>query len=101
MLRNVLDTFEPAFRGLLLPACPIKLNNLHIYRIVEVGDGRVIERQMTVFSDTEETQLRIGGTDRFGVRAASSFRIIGASINFKEMLHLHFFGQPLAKITAE
>src|ERR1700722_18212612 len=60
ILRDLLNAAKPPLRSLLLPACSVQFNNLHVEWIGEVCYWRMVEGQVAIFSNAEETQLRIG-----------------------------------------
>ena len=64
---TVVDVGEVAFAHLLLTAGGVELHDLHVERVVEVGDGRVVEREVPVLADAEAAEIervRRGGASR-------------------------------------
>ena len=51
MLWNLVQTGETAVVDLLLAADLVQFNYFDLLGVVEVGDGRVVKGQMTVFTD--------------------------------------------------
>src|SRR5271155_5640494 len=66
-LRNIFEPLEPTFGQLLLPACRIERNYFHRVRIVEVCLGRIVKRQVSVFADSQQTELRISLTQLLNI----------------------------------
>ena len=55
--RNVGDGREVAFAHLLELAAIVELDDLDDERVVEVGDRRVVEREVPVLADTEAAEI--------------------------------------------
>ena len=81
---NFIDAFEPAFSRLLPPAGLVEVNDLHVQRIIKISLARIVERQMPIFPDAQQTKLRIGGAELFRIIAACLFRIRSQAIDVSE-----------------
>src|SRR5271154_6656668 len=51
LFRYILNLLEPTFSRLLIAACLIQLDDLHIQRIVEVCDWRIVEGEMPILAN--------------------------------------------------
>ena len=58
------------FVDLLRPAGPVELDHLDVEGIVEIGDRRIVEREMPVLSDAETTQVQRMGPQELCIAPA-------------------------------
>ena len=56
-LRNVIDSCEASVVYLLLTADLVKLYGLDLLLIVEISNGRIVERDMSVLTDTHNDDV--------------------------------------------
>lgn len=70
VLRHAVDGGEAAFADLLLAAGAVELNQFDGARVVEVGDGRVVEGDMAVLADAETAEVDGLCPQQFGVTRA-------------------------------
>jgi len=65
--RNRVEVGKVAFADLLTSARVVELHHFHVERIVEVGDRRVVEREMAVLADAEAAQVERIAVQQLGV----------------------------------
>src|SRR5277367_879565 len=86
-LWNVLESFKPAFRKLLLPACRIKRDHLHCVGISEVCLGGVVKCQVPVLTDSQQAQLGGGSMQLLNILLPYTIGIGRTPIDRKEFSH--------------
>ena len=72
-VRHGVDVGEVTFADLLPTAGGVELHDLHVERVVEVGDGRVVEREVPVLADAEAAEVervRRGAAPRTAAHSA-------------------------------
>ena len=72
--RHVVDRREVPFADLLAARRGLERDDLHVDGIVEVGDGRIVEREVPVLADPAAAQV-----ERMRRAAASAYRAASAS----------------------
>jgi hypothetical protein len=73
--RDGIEVWEGAFADLLLAAGFVELDQFDRVRIVEVGDGRIVEGEVSVLADTEATEI-----DGLGAEERSITRALGQGL---------------------
>src|SRR5882724_7338728 len=57
VLRDGSEVWKMAFIDLLLPARVIQLHELHPMRVLEISDGRIVERGMAILADAKTAEV--------------------------------------------
>ena len=83
------DVGEVSFADLLAPARVVELHDLDVEGIGEVGDGRVVERQVTVLADAEAAQVERVGTKQHGVAVALGVEVGRVAVDVVERGERH------------
>ena len=82
---------------MLVPGNAIQQSDLYIEWIVKVRHGWIVERQMPVFPDPRQTQLRFCGTQLLRIVPAGKLRVGCIAVDPIELFHRHPLGQVLAQ----
>src|ERR1017187_5364189 len=100
-LGNRFKAVEPALGHLLRAAGRIQLDDLHVARVIEIGNGWIHEREMPVFADTQQTEFWIGCRKLLCIKAAYLIEIRRRAIDFMKRPHIDFLRQVLSEIATE
>jgi hypothetical protein len=63
----------------------VKRNDFYIQRILEICDRGIVERDVSIFSDSEETKLRSHSSGPFRVGAADLLQVFGRTIDLMKL----------------
>src|SRR3954463_11200833 len=70
VLRDSGNIWKMAFADLLLPARNVELNELHLVRIIEPRNWRIVESKVAIFANTQATEVDRLRLEKFGIPAA-------------------------------
>ena len=96
---NVRNLAKPALADLLSAAGFIELDNREWLLGLEIR-GRIVERQMPVFADAHERNVRL---PQFQLFACSANHLVGFAFAVEQVIvpYTHFVDQALKKVSAE
>src|SRR5215469_3273921 len=96
---NVRNLPKPALADLLSTAGFIELDNHEWLLGLEIR-GRIVERQMPVFADANERNVRLSPSQLF---ACTANHLVGLALAVEQVIvpYAHFVDQPVKKVSAE
>src|SRR6266480_381825 len=99
--RDVVNSCEGTIVYLLRTTYLVKLDYLHLLRIVEIAEGRIDEGQMTILADAQHSKVRRISREQFAITLTFSRAVLRVAPQPVKFTECHFGDKSIDEETAE